>query len=173
MSVYDVIIVLGAAIWPDGQPSPILRRRMAHAVDLFDAKVGRYLLLTGGLGRYPPSEAYVMRQLALAAGVPAAQIVMEDQARSTFDSALRCARIWQQKGWKAALLVTDGYHLPRALFTFRAFGIQVAGSAPAGSQSIRRRWKHWYQVSLREVLAFVWYSCRIVSWKIRHLRRVT
>lgn len=167
-----MIIVLGAAIWPDGQPSPVLQRRMAHAVDLFDAKVGRYLLLTGGLGRYPPAEAYVMRQLALAAGVPPSQIVMEDQACSTFDSALRCGRIWQQQGWKAALLVTDAYHLPRALFTFRAFGLQVAGSAPAGSPLILHRWKRWYQVYLREALAFIWYSWRIVNWKIRHLRRV-
>ena len=172
MSVYDVIIVLGAAIWPDGQPSPTLRRRMAHAVELFDCKVGCYLLLTGGLGRYPPSEAYVMRQLALAAGVPALQIVMEDQARSTFDSALRCARILQQQGWKAALVITDAYHLPRALFTFRAFGIQVAGSAPTGSQWVPRRWKRWYQHYLREALAFVWYGCRIVSWKIRHRVRM-
>jgi len=172
MRVYDVIIVLGAAIWPDGQASPTLRRRMAHAIDLFDSKVGRYLLLTGGLGRYPPSEAYVMQQLALAAGVPAAQIVMEDQACSTFDSAIKCARIWQQQSWQAALVVTDAYHLPRALFAFRAFGLQVAGSAPAGSQWIPHRWKHWYQIYLRESLAFVWYGCRIVCWRIRHRPRL-
>jgi uncharacterized SAM-binding protein YcdF (DUF218 family) len=129
-------------------------------------------LLTGGLGRYPPAEAYVMQQLALAAGVPVAHIVMEDQARSTFDSALRCARIWQQQRWKAALVVTDAYHLPRALFTFRAFGIQVTGSAPAGSRWIPQRWRRCYQLYLREALAFVWYSCRIANWKIRHRQRV-
>lgn len=171
MRIYDVIIVLGAAVWPHGQPSPTLRRRMAHAAALFESGTGRYLLLTGGVGRYPPSEAEVMRQLALEAGVPASQIILEEQACSTFDSARSCARIGRRQDWKAVLLVTDGYHLPRALFTFRAFGVPAAGSAPAARQWDRHRWQRWYKVYLREIAAFVWYGCRIVSCKVRYPRR--
>lgn len=173
MTRYDAIIVLGAAVWPDGRPSPALERRLQHAADLFKTGTAQYLLLTGGLGRHPPSEACVMQQLAVAAGVPASQIIIEDQSHSTFDSALSCAHILQEKGWKEALLVTDGYHLPRALFTFRALNIAVAGSAPSGNLLLRHNWKRWYTTYLREGMAFVWYGCRIVGRKMWQLRCFT
>ncbi|MCZ6874350.1 MAG: YdcF family protein [bacterium] len=167
--VYDVIIVLGAAVWSDGQPSPTLRRRVAHAVDLFKTGKGRYLLVTGGLGKHPPCEAQVMYQLARSAEVPAARIVLEEQALSTFDSATRCIPICQQHGWACALLVTDGYHLPRALLTFRALGIQASGSAPQARRDAKQGCKRY----LRETLALVWYSFRIMLRKImliKHMR---
>ena len=66
--------------------SPTRRRRLADAVDLFKTGKGRYLIVTGGLGKHPPCEAQVMYQLARSAEVPAARIVLEEQALSTFDS---------------------------------------------------------------------------------------
>ena len=56
---YDVIVVLGAAVWPGGQPSPALQRRVMHAVDLMQRGYAAYLLVTGGMGQYPPTEASV------------------------------------------------------------------------------------------------------------------
>ena len=164
----EVIIVLGAAVWPEAQPSPALRRRVAHAVQAFHTGQGRRLLMTGGLGRYPPAEAQVMRQLALAAGVPEACILLEDQATSTFQSALRCAAILRQHGWSTALIVTDRYHLPRALFVFRSCGIEAYGHAPQGRLYYRKRWKRWYYRG-REACALVWYGCLVLGVKIRHL----
>jgi vancomycin permeability regulator SanA len=157
---YEVIIVLGAAVWPDGQPSPALRSRVAHAVRLFHAGHGQRLLMTGGLGKHPPAEARLMRQLALAAGVPDVAILVEEQAVSTLQSAAYCAPIVQQHGWSAALLVTDCYHLPRAVLTFRHFGVRAHGSAPPERPYARRRWKQW-RYRLREVLACVWYVIRL------------
>jgi uncharacterized SAM-binding protein YcdF (DUF218 family) len=164
----EVIIVLGAAVWPEGQPSPALRRRVAHAVQAFHTGQGRRLLMTGGLGRYAPAEAHVMRQLALAAGVPDACILLEDQATSTFQSALRCTAILRQHGWSTALLVTDRYHLRRALFVFRSCGIQAYGSPPQGHLYSRKRWKRWYYRG-REACALVWYGGLVLGVKIRRL----
>lgn len=162
---YDVIIVLGAAVWPGGVPSPALRRRMQHAVRLFQAGQGRSLLVTGGLGQHAPSEAQVMRQLALTAGVPQGCILVEEQATSTFESAVYCGRLCAQRHWTRALLVTDCYHLPRAWLSFRSVGLQVHGS---GTHS---RWRPWREASYargREVPAFLWYLIRIIVWKLCH-----
>ncbi len=161
-----VIIVLGAAVWRGGEPSPALRRRVSHAVELLQAGQGRMLLMTGGLGTHPPPEAHVMRQLAMAQGIPDTRILLEDQATSTFQSALRCTRILRQHGWSTALIVTDRYHLPRALLSFRAMGVRAQGSAPQGGRYSRRRWKVWYY-RIRELLALGCYIPRLLVRKIR------
>jgi uncharacterized SAM-binding protein YcdF (DUF218 family) len=168
----EVIIVLGAAVWPDGQPSPALRRRVAHAVQALQAGQGQRLLMTGGLGKYPPAEAHLMRQLALAAGVPATSIVIEDQATSTLQSALRCAPILHQQGWSTALIVTDRYHLPRALLVFRCLGILAIGSAPQGRLYSRKRWKRWYY-RIREGCALAWYVVLVSGLYVQRLVRNT
>ena len=165
----DVIIVLGAAVRPGGQASPALRRRVLHAVSMLHRGHGQRLLLSGGLGKHPPAEAYVMRQLALAAGAAAACIFVEDRAASTFDSAVYCARIVRQQGWSTALVVTDRYHLPRAVLTFRCLGVPAYGSAAPGGTFPPRRWRWWY-ARCREAPACVWYIARILAWKMQHLR---
>lgn len=77
-----------------------------------------------------------MRDLALAMGVPADRVVIEPAARNTLENALFSARIAHGRGWRSLLVVTDRYHLPRALMAFRRVGLEVAGSAaPAGSDS--------------------------------------
>src|SRR5215467_14395588 len=82
-AAYDVIVVLGAAVWPDEQPSPALQRRILHAVDLLQRGYAAYLLVTGGVGKYPPAEAAVMQRLAVAHGISPQHILCEDQATST------------------------------------------------------------------------------------------
>ncbi len=119
----DAIVVLGAAVWKGGQPSPALRRRVLHAVALLKQDRSRVLLVSGGLGRHPPTEAEVMRDLAVAEGVAAESIIVEDRATTTFESVLECSRILHQKKWSSAIVVTDPYHLFRAIVVFRCFGI--------------------------------------------------
>lgn len=165
LPVCEVIIVLGAAVWPHGQPSPALRRRVAHGIGLLAQGRGHRLLCTGGLGTYAPAEAYVMQRLALEAGIPAARIMVEDQATSTFWSAVYCTHLLAQHGWSTALIVTDRYHLPRALWTFRCLGrplgLTAIGSAVPGHNATRRRWR-WYA---RELCAWPWYVVQIGAWK--------
>ena len=166
---YDVIVVLGAAVWPSGQPSPALQRRILHAVDLLQRGYAAYLLVTGGLGKYPPAEAVVMQSLAVAHGIPPQHILCEDQATSTFASALRCCDILRQRGWSRVLVVTDRYHLPRTLFAFWSCGLHAVGSAAPGkpSRRLRRRWYYY----LREGLALPWYLVRAVPILLRRRRQ--
>ena len=167
----DVIVVLGAAVWPGGQPSPALHRRVRHAVHLFHAGRGRMLLMTGGRGLHSPAEAHLMRELAMAAGVPAERIVVEDQATSTWQSALLCMPILQQHGWSTVLVVTDRYHLIRALLVFRSLGVWASGSAPPDGQYSKRLWKRWCYRG-REALALCWYIVLLVTLRMRRKRHL-
>jgi uncharacterized SAM-binding protein YcdF (DUF218 family) len=126
--------------------------------------------MTGGLGQHPPTEGEVMRQVAIEAGASAAQILVEQQATSTLESARYCTRIIRQHGWSTVLIVTDRYHLPRALLAFRSFGVQVSGSAASGRYASRRWWKAWYAWG-REMIAYGWYVLLIVTRKARRLDR--
>ena len=167
---YDVIVVLGAAVWPGGQPSPTLQRRVMHAVDLMQRGYAAYLLVTGGMGQYPPTEAEVMQRLAIAHGISNQCVLREEQATSTFESALLCGDILRQHGWSRVLVVTDRYHLPRALLAFRSCGIRAVGSATTGkpARRLRQRW-HYY---LREWLALPWYLVRAVPVLLRRRGQV-
>lgn len=162
---YDVIVVLGAAVWPGGQPSPALQRRVLHAVDLLQRGYAPYLLVTGGVGKHPPAEAEVMQRLAVAHGIPGASIVLEDQATSTFESAWRCRDMLWQRGWSRVLLVTDRVHLPRTLVAFRSVGIRAVGSAAPGKPARRLSQRAYY--CLREGLALAWYLGRAVPVALR------
>jgi uncharacterized SAM-binding protein YcdF (DUF218 family) len=166
---YDVIVVLGAAVWPGEQPSPALQRRILHAVDLLQRGYAAYLLVTGGVGKYPPAEAAVMQRLAVVHGIPPQRILCEDQATSTFASALRCCDLLRQHGWSRVLIVTDRYHLPRALFAFWICGMRTVGSAAPGKPA-RRLWRRWYHY-LREGLALPWYLIRAVPVLLRRRRQ--
>jgi uncharacterized SAM-binding protein YcdF (DUF218 family) len=167
--VYDVIVVLGAAVWPDGQPSPALQRRILHAVDLLQRGYAAYLLVTGGVGKYPPAEAAVMQRLAVARGIPSQHILCEAQATSTFESALLCCDMLRQRGWSRVLLVTDRYHLPRTLFAFWSCGLRAMGSATPGKPA-RRLWRRCYYY-FREGLALPWYLVRAVPVLLRRRRQ--
>ena len=151
----DVIIVLGAAVWAGGVPSPALRRRVMHAVGLFHQGLSDVLIVSGGVGKNPPSEARIMRRLALEQGVSEDKIVMEESAQSTLDSAMACSRILQKNGWSRAVLVTDRYHITRAAILFRLFGINVTCSTPDFVRCGPQRWK-WWAWHFREFIALLW-----------------
>jgi vancomycin permeability regulator SanA len=162
----DVIVVLGAAVWLGGIPSPSLRRRVIHAVDLLHEGAAPRLLLTGGIGRNPPSEASVMRKVAIDAGVSDAQIVLEEEAKNTLESATRCAEIMHRMQWHQAIVVTDRYHILRAVVTFRLLGIEARASAPRVGRSDTARWR-WIWLYFREGLALPWYALRLAMLKGR------
>lgn len=151
----DVIVVLGAAVWEHGVPSPALRRRVLYAVELLHSGLSNTLLVTGGVGKYPPAEAQVMRRLAVEHGVFEEQIIMEETAKSTLESAISSSDIIKKNGWSTALIVTDKFHLFRSILLFRQFGIHVIGSAPKGSKIEMGRLRWWHMI-LREVFAIPW-----------------
>jgi uncharacterized SAM-binding protein YcdF (DUF218 family) len=137
-------------------PSASLARRVHHAARLVRDGVVAHLLLTGGIGKHPPSEAELMRRLAERDGVPPSCIVLEDRATTTLESAAYCAPIIAARGWHRVLLVTDRYHLPRALIAFRSYGVHARGSVPPDSGAGTPRWR-WALMQLREAVALPWY----------------
>jgi uncharacterized SAM-binding protein YcdF (DUF218 family) len=101
-----------------------------------------------------------MRAVAEVEGVSPSQIVLEERATSTLESAEQCARIITARHWRRVLIVTDRYHLPRALLTFRAFGVRAHGSPPAGGRGDTSL-AHWIYLHVREIAAVPWYAARL------------
>ena len=168
----DAVVVLGTRVLADGRPSPALARRVDHAVRLFHEGRARHLVMSGGLGDHPPAEAQVMRDHAVRAGVPPERILMEAESDTTFENALRSAAILRARGWSRLIVVSQGYHLPRALFLFRRLGFEAAGSAAPGAGyfgAARATLGLRVAVRLREVAAWPWYLWRIY---VRDRRRV-
>ena len=111
-----------------------------------------------------------MAALTAAAGVPPQAIRLEERARNTLENARYTSVIMREHGWRAALVVTDGFHLRRALFAFRAFGIVADGSAADEVGAMR-------DVSLlrlcRERAGLLWYGFRSVPIRLRSHQKQT
>jgi vancomycin permeability regulator SanA len=151
----DVILVLGSAVWPNEQPSPSLRARTERAIELYQEGYAPRLLLSGGLGRYPPEESEVMRRLAADAGIPDEAMILDQQADSTRGSITTAKEIMDEQGWDTALIVSDPFHIERSLLMaedagFEAYGVPALQS-PTYTVPARRGF-----YTAREVLA-LWY----------------
>ncbi len=119
-----VAIVFGAGLRRDGTPTPILRDRVETAADLyFGGKVEKILMSGDNRFEYY-NEPESMRQYALSLGVPDAAIALDYAGRRTYDTCYRAKAIF---GASEALLVTQKFHLPRALFLCNALGLKSYG----------------------------------------------
>ncbi|MEX3016920.1 YdcF family protein [Gymnodinialimonas hymeniacidonis] len=123
------IVILGAAVWPNG-PSPTLRRRVLHGAALYHAGRGACVVVCGGLGRHPPTEAEAMAALLRDEGVPETAIHLEDRSTNTSENLRFALPILERLGQDHILVVSDAYHLPRASMIARRLGLHVTGSAP-------------------------------------------
>jgi uncharacterized SAM-binding protein YcdF (DUF218 family) len=133
----DAIVVLGCRVDDAGLPSERMRRRMALAVALYrDGRAPLIVLSGGGLG--PVTEAAAMRDLALAAGIPAAALLLEPDSHNTLANAANTAHLLNALGKRRIVLVTDRLHLPRAAWLFRRAGLDIAGVAGVPASSLRR-----------------------------------
>ncbi len=119
-----VALVLGAQIYPDGTPSPYLRGRLDTAKRLYDAGKVRAILVSGDNGDDHYNEPDGMRRYLIRRGVPAKQVVADYAGFDTYDSCVRAKRIF---GVNELIVVTQGYHLPRAIATCRLVGIEARG----------------------------------------------
>jgi SanA protein len=126
-------IVFGAGLSRSGRPTPILRDRLQTAADLYFAGKVEKLLMSGGEWSYARSEPEAMRDYAMVLGVPAEAIVLDHAGQRTYDTCYRAKAVF---GLDSALLVTQGFHLPRALFVCNALGLKAEGVQAAN----RRYW---------------------------------
>ena len=116
-----------------------------------------YLVLSGGVGRYPPAEAEVMRRLAVSHGVPEQSLILDTESRSTIESIQLAGSTMQEHDWNTAIIVSDPFHIYRALMMARDEGIRAWGSPALDSPTYTiPRLRYYY--TLREVLAIAHYQ---------------
>ncbi len=136
----DCVLVLGAGVRDDGSPSLMLSDRLDTAVSLYEAGVSDRLLMSGDHGRVEYDEVNVMKNIAVENGVPSEHVFMDHAGFSTYDSLYRAKHIFQAE---RVILVTQEYHLYRALYIARSLGIEAIGVAAPG--------ENYYGQTYREV----------------------
>ncbi len=131
-------IVFGAGLRRDGKPTLVLADRVAAAAALYRQGSVQSLLLSGSTRGQSYDEAEAMRALAVNLGVAPADILLDKQGTRTLETCLRASRAF---GIRSALLVTQRFHLPRALVLCEALGIEADGvQADLSRYSTRSRW---------------------------------
>ena len=153
----QAIVVLGAAQYA-GKPSPVLRARLDHALDLWNRRLATLLILTGGTGiGDTTSEAAVGRTYARKHGVPDSAILVENEGRTTSESMRAVAGMLEVRGLQSALLVSDPFHMLRLRILARRFGF-TPYTSPTQTSPIspnrEQRWKYIFSESLKAPLAF-------------------
>lgn len=152
------IVVLGAAQY-DGRPSPVLRARLDHGIDLWNRGMGKLLIVTGGTGYGDTtSEAAVGRTYARKHGVPDSAIVLENKGRTTRESMIAVSDILVRRGITSAILVSDPFHMLRLSILGRRFGITTYTSPTLTSPISPNREKRWRYIlgeSVKAPLAFL------------------
>jgi SanA protein len=119
-----VAVVFGARVYSNGRLSPMLHDRVETAVQLYEAGKVDALLMTGDNRSIYYNEPGAMRDYAIRRGVPAAAILLDPAGNRTYDSCYRAREIF---GLETAVLVTQQFHLSRALFICRALGVEAVG----------------------------------------------
>jgi SanA protein len=117
-------IVFGAGLYRDGSPSPVLRDRVQTAVELYEAGKVEKLLMSGDNSTPSYNEPGAMQKYAIQLGVPEDAIVLDYAGRRTYDTCYRAKSIF---GITEAFLVTQDYHLPRALYICDVLGLKTIG----------------------------------------------
>ncbi|MCF6277954.1 MAG: YdcF family protein [Anaerolineales bacterium] len=146
-------IVFGAGLWRDGSPTPVLRDRVQAASELyFQGKVEK--LLMSGDNRFADyDEPTAMKNYALALGVPEEVIVLDYAGRRTYDTCYRANAIF---GLEQAILVTQKFHLPRALYLCDALGLETSGVSADGRIYRKSSVLYWNTRESIATLAAFW-----------------
>ena len=125
LDVFPVAIVLGASVKSDGRPSHALEDRLQQALELHRAGKAQKLLLSGDHGNDSYDETNAMRRWLVERGVEPEDLFCDHAGFTTYDTMARAKRIF---GVETAIVVTQGFHLPRALYTAHQLGMVVQGT---------------------------------------------
>lgn len=161
----DAVIILGAYVRPDGALSWILRDRLDTGLELYRAGLAPKILVSGDHGQKNYNEVQAMKDYLLDHDVPAQDIFMDHAGFDTYDSLYRARDIFQVK---SAIIVTQNFHLPRALYIARRLGIETQGV------QARLYYPWWYANTIRDSLARVkaYLDVEILKSKPRHLGEI-
>lgn len=120
----DCILILGAGVWDGGVPSPMLSDRLDEGIRLYNAGAAPKILVSGDHGRTGYDEVNVMKKYLTDAGIPSSDVFMDHAGFSTYDSMKRAKTVF---GVRKAVIVTQEYHLYRALYICGHTGIETYG----------------------------------------------
>ena len=123
LSDVDCIIILGAAIWGD-KPSPMLEDRLIEGIKLYQNNVSDKIIMSGDHGKKEYDEVNMMKNYAIEKGIPSENIFMDHAGFSTYESIYRAKDVFQAK---KIVIVTQKYHLYRALYIANKLGIEAYG----------------------------------------------
>lgn len=150
-------IVFGAGYLPSGRLSDALADRMDTAIDLYEAGKVNKLLLTGDNRFADYNEPAAMAAYARARGVPGQDLVLDYAGRRTYDSCYRAGTIF---GVERAVLVTQAFHLPRALYTCERLGLDAVGVVADRHRYLR---SPWYQLRELAALTRAWLDVNVLK----------
>lgn len=141
----DCILVLGCGVRPDGTPSHMLEDRILTGMELYERGASNRLLMSGDHGREDYDEVNLMKDFAIAKGGKSEDIFMDHAGFSTYESVYRAKEIFQVK---KIIIVSQEYHLPRALYTAERMGLDAYGVS-----ADKRPYRGKMYRELREVVA--------------------
>ena len=140
----DCIIVLGAGVWGD-KPSPMLEDRLLEAINLYNNNVSSKIIMSGDHGRKEYDEVNIMKQFAIEKGIPSENIFMDHAGFSSYESIYRAKEIF---GAKKVIIVTQKYHLYRALYIANKLDLEAYGAGADPRKYVGATYRE-----LREILA--------------------
>jgi uncharacterized SAM-binding protein YcdF (DUF218 family) len=154
----DAIVVLGAAQY-NGRPSPVLKARLDHGVELYQAGLAPVLVVTGGTAKGDrESEADVSRRYAMAAGIPDSAIIVRPEGHST-DASMEAVGNWlKEKHKETVLLVSDPFHMCRLRFEARRMDLTPYSSPTRTSpisESFRQELGYFAAEALKMPVAWI------------------
>lgn len=121
---YDCILILGAGVKTNGQPSDMLTDRLLSGIALYEAGLAGKIIMSGDHGREDYDEVNTMKQFAIGHGVPSSDVFMDHAGFSTYESMYRAKAVF---GVSRMIVVSQSYHLPRALYIADKLGIDAVG----------------------------------------------
>ncbi len=144
---FDCVLVLGCQVRDDGSPSLMLRDRIDRGVELYRSGAAPKILMSGDHGTKGYDEVNTMKQLAIDAGVPSGDVFMDHAGFSTYDSVFRAKAVFQAK---RVLIVSQAYHLYRALYIARALGLEACGVAAEGDTYVGQSMRELREIAARD-----------------------
>ena len=154
LSDVDCILVLGCGVRSDGSPSDMLHDRLKRSVELYELGAAPKLLMTGDHGKEDYDEVDAMKTFAVNAGVASENVFMDHAGFSTYESMYRAKEIFKAQ---KVIIVTQGYHLYRAIYVAERLGLEAYGVA-----ADYRSYRDQTALDIREILACVKDFCTSV-----------
>lgn len=159
----DTIIVLGAKSYVNGEYNPCLVSRVDRAAELYQKDYSKNIILSGGTDTEDGiNEAETMREIAIAKDLPAGALFLEKESTSTYENIINSQKIMAKNNMKIALLVTEPFHIARAVLVARTVKIPSYYSSSVDSPCWEK-WQYFSRYFLKEPVGIMWY---VITGKI-------